>query len=223
MKYYKILVNAKSCHGGSSDWSLPSKGKPGKWMPPVEGELKLCERGYHILKAGDIIDWLKADCEIYEVSPKGKVIYRGNKGICRSARLARKLKFDDKIARSFACDCAERVLPIFEKIFPDDKRPRVCIETARKFIFGLATQKELDAARDAARAAAWDAARDAAWDAAWDAARAAARDAARAAARAAAGDAAWDAEKKWQTKRLQDYLYGRINVCKPKDVETAKK
>ncbi len=161
MKYYKILVAGKSCNGGKCDWFLPSKGKPGGWMPEIEGDLKLCAMGYHIVKAKDILDWVKEDCEIYEVMPKGKVIYGDNKGICRSARLVKKLKFDDGIARSFACDCAERVLPIYEKIFPKETRVRECVQTARKFIFGLATKQELDAARDAARAAA----RDAAWGA----------------------------------------------------------
>ena len=91
----------------------------------------------------------------------------------------------DKIARLFACDCADTVLPIFESEKPDDPRPRKAIQTARDYAVGLATQDQLAAARDAARAAA----RDAAWAAARAAARAAAWAAAWAAARAAAGDA----------------------------------
>ncbi len=115
-----------------------------------------------------------------------------------------------KEIRLFACDCAQRVLPLFEAKYPDDKRPRQAIEIARRFANGQATQKEMAAARDAARdaeAAAGDAARTAAWDATrdaetadWDAARDAARTAvwaadwaaARAAAEAAA-EAAWAA------------------------------
>ncbi len=130
----------------------------------------------------------------------------------------------DKLARIFACDCAWRVLPLYESKYPDDKRVRTCIETARKFALGEATKEETAAARaaawaawaarDAARAAAWaarDAARAAAWaardaagDAAWAAGDAAwaARDAARDAARAAA----WDAEIEWQTKHLIELL-----------------
>ena len=104
--------------------------------------------------------------------------------------------------RLFACDCAERVLPIFEKEYPEDNRPRKAIETARLFANGEATQKEMDAAWAAARDAAWAAARDAAWDVAWDAAWAA-----RAAARAARA-AAWDAEQKWQINKLSEYLGG---------------
>ena len=112
----------------------------------------------------------------------------------------------DRLARLFACDCAESVLHLWEAKYPYDKRPREAIAVSRRFALGQATQEELSAARDAARDAAWDAwaaagaagevAWDAALDAAWAAARAAARDAARAAAwaaEAAAWAAAWAA------------------------------
>ena len=128
----------------------------------------------------------------------------------------------DKIARLFACDCAERVLPLFEKEEPNDKRPRQTIEVARKYARSEATQEELDTAWDAARVAAWtadgaaaeDAARAAAWAAAWDAAWAAAWDAAGAAAKAAAGAAAWaaawDAEREWQKQHLLIQLVDEV-------------
>jgi hypothetical protein len=59
----------------------------------------------------------------------------------------------DKLARLFACDCAERVLPLFEKEYPDNQGPRQAIEVARLFAEGKATAQELAAARDAAWAA----------------------------------------------------------------------
>ena len=34
----------------------------------------------------------------------------------------------------WAVDCAERVLPFFENIYPDDSRPRVAIETCKTWI-----------------------------------------------------------------------------------------
>jgi len=123
----------------------------------------------------------------------------------------------DRDLRLFACDCAEHVLHFFEKKFPVDKRPRECIEVARRFVMGEATADEMDAAGNAARDAgdaAWDAgnaARDAAWDAgdaAWaagNAAWAAAGNAAWAAGNAA-GNAAWVKEQAWQVKRLKKYL-----------------
>ena len=112
---------------------------------------------------------------------------------------------DDRAARLFTCDCAERALPIYEKVYPGDDRPRKAIAVARLYADGKATQEELDAACDAAEAAdrdataaAKDAPRTAAAAAALAAALASARvpslDAALASAGAAAWDAAWDAE-----------------------------
>jgi hypothetical protein len=115
----------------------------------------------------------------------------------------------DREARLLACDYAENVLPLFEKEYPNDKRPRECIEVARRFANGKVTRAELAAAGDAAWAA-WADARDAAWAAwaAWDAARAAGADAARAvwvATGAAAGarDAARADEKEKQIKQFK--------------------
>ena len=103
----------------------------------------------------------------------------------------------DKVMRLMAADFAEAVLPIFEKEYPDDNRPRLAIQAARDFANGKIADQERDAAWTAAWAAAgaadraawaaWAAARDAAW-----AAGAAAGAAARAAW--AAGDAAGDAQ-----------------------------
>jgi hypothetical protein len=99
--------------------------------------------------------------------------------------------------RLFACDVAEGVLYLFEKQYPDDKRPRQAIETARRYALGKATKEELDAAMvaawDARDAAAKAAARAAAWAAVMAAAKVAARDAW--AAGAAAGDVAGDAAR----------------------------
>jgi len=122
----------------------------------------------------------------------------------------------DKMAHSFACDVAERVLHIYEKHVPGDTRPRKAIEIKRLWLAGKASDEELDAARDAARDAAGDASRDASWDAAGAAAWAAAKDADWAAAWVAAGASAWatagaaarDAAHDWQEQRLRGYFEG---------------
>ena len=135
-----------------------------------------------------------------------------------------------KICDEIGCVFAEHVLPIFEKEYPDDRRPRKAIEVTRRHIAGDATDDERSAARGAAWAAAWaagnaawaagdaargagDAARGAAWDAARGAAWGAARGAARGAAWAAAGAAGWDAadaadaaEQKWQLEQTRAIL-----------------
>jgi len=98
-----------------------------------------------------------------------------------------------KQIRLYACDVAEHVLPIFEKLFPEDKRVRSCIEAARGFANGTVSEEQLYAARAAAWDSALAAAGDSAWDAAWDSALAAAGDAAGDAAEDAAWAAAWAA------------------------------
>lgn len=91
-----------------------------------------------------------------------------------------------RVTVGFACDCADRVLPIFERRYPDDRRPRDCIETTRRYMRGEATREELRA--DAARAS--DAAEAAAW----------------------AADASDAAEIEWQTERLRAYLAGEVEL-----------
>jgi hypothetical protein len=243
MTYYKILVGGKSCNGrktyplascslrmrgktcngGKAEWFLPTTNGKARWMPMVKGELDLCQNGYQIVKSEHITRWLCDGAEIYEVEPMGRVLYGNNRGVCRSARLIRRLVCNDRTYRHFACDCAERGLPVFEHAHPDDNRPRHMVETLRRFTDGEATAKELatalhDAWATGVAGAAW---------AAWAAGGALVGWAAGAAREARAvwdagalgttaleaagpvGEAAVAAERKWQTKRFLDYLYGR--------------
>ena len=109
--------------------------------------------------------------------------------------LLAKVAYDKRVIRHIACDCAEGVLPIYERHRPDDRRPRDAIAVARRYADGEATEEEMVAAGAAAELAAGDAAELAAGDAACAAARAAtaAEDATEDAAWVAAADAAWDA------------------------------
>jgi len=55
------------------------------------------------------------------------------------------------LGQRFACDVAEHVLPIFERQYPGDSRPRMAIETTRAWMEGAATDEE----QQAAEAAVW--------------------------------------------------------------------
>lgn len=57
----------------------------------------------------------------------------------------------------YCCDCMDRVLPLYERIIPEDSRPRRAIEMARRFILGTASGKDLDRAREVALEAMWQA------------------------------------------------------------------
>ncbi len=155
-----------------------------EWVK-AEGPLRLCGNGIHVCTIEHAIRWLSARCHPVEI--RGEQLAGDDKLCVREARLGPALAmWNERAARLFAADCAEHVLPIFEREHPDDERPRIAIAVARRFAVGDATQDEL--------AAAWAAARAAAWDAAWD----------------AAGDAAGAAERHWQSDHLAKILSGEL-------------
>ena len=214
MQLFKVLTkDLKSCNGGKGTWGV------GRWRPKIKGELVPCRAGYHLCRGEDLLGWLNET--ICEAEYDGEIIESGDKVVVRRARITRILDtWNEKTARLFACDCAERAL---KRVNNPDPRSVEAVKVARRFANGEATWEELVDARLVARTAAWNDTRDDArssarattWDAAWDAARAAALDATRAAggsavwdiARASAGHAARAAESRWQTKRLLEYLY----------------
>ena len=69
-KYYKVLVDGKSCHGGDLIWSLPTETEPGDWQE-VSGTLILCERGLHVTT--NPVHWWKDGCTVYEVEIDGEI------------------------------------------------------------------------------------------------------------------------------------------------------
>ena len=193
-RLFKILdEQGRSYHGGDAVWNLPTRNTdgtwtPGEWMPEVEGELVFCENGYHLAREQDLPMWLGP--AIYEAEVFGEVLKKSgeNKVVARSVRLTRRLNWNEKTARLFACWCVRQVWHLL-----DDDRSRKAVEVAERFANGGATLDELAAARDAAKDAAWEADRDAAWGSAREDAREAAWEAAKDAAWDAAWAAAWDA------------------------------
>ncbi len=71
----------------------------------------------------------------------------------------RKNQFDEnnhKLLTIWASDCAEHVLPLFKKIYPDDNRPLYAIEAARAWVRGEIKMVEARKAAFASHAAARD-------------------------------------------------------------------
>lgn len=237
MRYYKALDDSyRSRNGGNVElqWSLPMQNPdgswtPGEWMPEVDGDLVICKNGYHLTSAEHLLDWVNA--VIYEAEPSDEQETGDDKIVCRSVRLLRRMHWDERIARLFACDCAERVLEVFENIYPDDLRPRHAVDVARRFACGQAMKKELREALAGAHAAyntllqaGFELSKTMSWtseqDAALDAAQAAIQTATCSIIWEAASAAAWTgaharrqlgsdvAEHEWQVKRLMWYLDG---------------
>ena len=123
-------------------------------------DITLCEYGYHGYKEpadalvgqylyGPVIE--KCEFDVPIKADTDKFVSAGKRVLARvDVRVPLIL---------FAADCAERVLPIFEKRYPNDNRVRECIEGVRAFARGEITREELLKLRPAAAAdaAAYDA------------------------------------------------------------------
>lgn len=59
-------------------------------------------------------------------------------------------KISSRVKVLFSIGCAERVLPIFEKVYPNDDTIGKALTTARNYLNGLATDDELKSANSAA-------------------------------------------------------------------------
>lgn len=139
MKYYKFLTDGNKGEYSNFDYTeyLPDGDRPGKWLPKIE-RLKLCNSGYHACKAENLLDWTNA--QLFEVELAGEIIDDYDKSVAQRMRIVKKIEaWNDNTARLFACWCARDVLPIYEAECPDDKRPRVAIETAERYAEGNAT------------------------------------------------------------------------------------
>ena len=106
--YYKVLhEDGKPKWGGRGTWSLPEGDEPGEWMPPIEGRLIPCVRGYHLCRPADLIYWID-EC-VFEAEWRGdEPIEEDDKIVVREARLLRKVSnWNENTFRLFACDCVE--------------------------------------------------------------------------------------------------------------------
>ena len=161
MRLFKVLGrDGSACHGGHGKWSLPDGDMPGEWMPRIK-DPEPCERGYHLCRRGDLLNWLGPT--IYEAEARGRIVVGGDKVVCEAARLLRRMNWDDRVARLFAADCAERATKYWTAPEGVTWHPRQTIAVVRRYAVGRATDEELAAARDAAWAASSAAARAAAW------------------------------------------------------------
>ncbi len=177
---YKWLTKSRT--GGYSEYRWP---EAGKWTRRVKGDLEMCSNGYHLVTEAQIVGAYMQD-ELWEVEYDGDRVDDDDKICVRRAKLIRRIDtINERALRLFAADCAEHTLHIFERLCPNDDRPRKALKAARLFAEG---KIDADVAY-AARAAAWVAARSNSESlAAWDIER--------------------PAERKWQLARFREYMEG---------------
>src|SRR3990167_10777896 len=114
-RLFKVLGdNRTPVHGGKGVWEAR------KWMPPIDN-IEPCERGYHLCREADLIHWLGPN--IYEAAYRGERIDAEDKIVVSEARLVRRLTtWNDRTARLFGADCAERVLRLIPEPHRTDRK-----------------------------------------------------------------------------------------------------
>ena len=100
MKGYKaFLPNMMTQHGDDTVYEV------GKTYT-VEGEIKICENGYHFCKkCVDVYDYYSKPCRICEVSVTGAVQTQGNKSVGRRLKILRELTADEISSLCNSGDC----------------------------------------------------------------------------------------------------------------------
>jgi len=189
-KLYKFLRTDLKSHYGDCTW------KVGEWKH--EDEVKLCSTGFHASDTPlQALGYVPGEI-LSVVEVKGKSKIENDKSAWSDMRVVKAYLWQKKDSVAFSIYAAELCIENFEKIYPDDKRPREAIEAAKKWLIDPSPENE--SAASSASSAAWvaeSAARSAAWEAesaesAWSA-ESAARSARSAALSVWVAEAAWSA------------------------------
>jgi hypothetical protein len=183
---YKFVRTGLKSNHDDSQWEI------GEWR---KTECKAICVGFNCSdRVIDALSYVKGEI-LCEVEAKGKHFTDKDKSTWESMRIVKAWHWKKEDSVAMAIFSAELVIDIFEKKYPDDKRPRQAIEAAKEYLKNP-SKKTARAAARSARAAAYASAhadRAAYASAAAYASSAAARAADAAAAAAAAYAAAYAA------------------------------
>jgi len=136
----------------------------GKWQKTDCREL--CQGFNCPRRIIDAMNYVQGEI-LAEVEVKGKHFVGDDKSAHEGMRIIHAWHWKKADSVALSIFAAEMVLGNFEKVYPDDDRPRKAIEAARNYL-DSPTEKNRSAA-ESAWSAAWSAVRSAAWSA-WSAA-----------------------------------------------------
>jgi len=227
-KRWKFIRKGFKSENGTTKWKL------NEWQEPVK-DIDMCNRGYHCSKEiYQAFSYVQGEI-LCQVECKGKHDVGGDKEVWENQRVVRAYKWTRKDSVALAIYAAELCIDNFEKVFPDDKRPREAIEAAKKFLknptrinkesaesaaWSAESAKSAAWSAESAKSAAWSAgsaksaawsAKSAAWSAAWSAAKSAAW---------SAKSAAWSAKSAAKSaesaviKNISKWMDDRVKVLK---------
>ena len=162
----------------------------GKWKKH-KGNIVMCGSGFHCSKEiYQAFSYVQGEI-LARVECKGKSEVQIDKEVYSEMKVIRAYKWQKKDSVALSIYASELVIENFEKMYPNDERPRKAIEAAKKYLKNPTDKNEYaESAAWSAASAVWSAERSAAWSAAsaaWSAASAAS-------AAWSSASAAWSAE-----------------------------
>ena len=109
------------------------KWKIGKWCH-VGGAIELCKNGFHASPTIlDAMAYVSAGW-ICRVKVRGNCYMGNDKSAWSDMIIVKRYKWTKKMSLALAIYAAELVLPIFEKEYPEDMRPRDAIAAAKAYL-----------------------------------------------------------------------------------------
>jgi hypothetical protein len=176
IRRWKFLRDGLKSNYDGHQWTI------GKWQKTEC--LELCHGFNCSRRIIDAMAYVQGEI-LAEVEVQGQHFDGNDKSTHEDMRIIRAWKWTKNDSVAVSIFAAEMVLENFEKVYPDDDRPRKAIEAAKNYL-DSPTEKNRSAA-ESAESAAWTAAQSAAesaaesamsaaWTAAWTAAMSAALD-----------------------------------------------
>lgn len=120
---WKSIKSGLRSGRGNMKWEI------GKWYK-VRGELKMCRNGFHASKRIiDAMGWIDIE-NLAKVEVKGDNLKDAKKQCWREMRVTKAWIWTKKDSEALAVYAVSLVIDIYEKEYPDDKRPRRAIQAA---------------------------------------------------------------------------------------------
>jgi hypothetical protein len=144
MTYYKFITNKnESPNVKSFKWDLPTNNLPKAWMPDIEGELEICQHGYHVTTR-EYLQFHVAP-KLFEIEVGGDHVEGDTESAWRKARLIRQIdSWNKQTQRQWAIECCERYLKLCADRINKKERFDEYLESAKSFANNKIGENELE-------------------------------------------------------------------------------
>ena len=148
-KFLRLVDGAIRSENGDCTWTVDEQ-------KSIDGALEICECGFHCSqRAFDAFSYVKGEL-LAEVEVSGTSEIQSDKEAWQHMTIVHAWKWQKRDSVALSIFAAELVLANFERLYPDDDRPRKAIEAARRYNESP-TEENRSAADSAADSAAYSA------------------------------------------------------------------